>query len=387
MQNVYIVAASRTAIGSLNKSLSTFKPYEIGAMVIKDVLEKANIKSELVGETIIGNIIQTERKGNPARQAILKAGFPIDKTAFTINYNCGSSNKAINLGAMMIKAEEKDIVIAGGMEVMSMAPYILKNARKGYRMGNNTLSDLLTDLLFGMGETAENIAVKYNISRREQDEFALISQKRVYKAQENNYFYNQILPIEIVDRKKNVKIFNKDEGNRKDTSIESLLKLPSAFIKNGTVTAGNSSMINDAASVLLLMSEKAVKKYNVKPLARIVSWASAGVDPDYMGLGPIEATKLVLKKTDMKIDDIDLIELNEAFASQSIACMRDLEMDIEKTNVNGGAIALGHPVGATGAILFTKLVHELIRRKSKYGLVTLCIGGGQGISTIIENVY
>lgn len=385
MSEVYIVSSTRTAIGKFNGTISDVSSIDLGGIVIKEALQRSNVPKNMIDEIIMGNGLQIEPRGNPAREAALKAGMNIETTAFTVNKNCGSSNKAINLAHALISSGNANIIIAGGMENMSSAPYVLRDVRKGFRMGDRIVSDLLTDLLEGMGLTAENLAEKYNISREEQDELSYLSHMRAWNAQEKGYFKEQIVDIPIKDKKGDI-IFNKDEGIRPDTTIEVLSKLQPVFKKDGTVTAGNSSSINDAASALILASEEMVTKLNLKPLARIVATASAGVDPNYMGIGPVPATKEVMRKSNLKLQDMDLIELNEAFAAQALAVIKELDLDINITNVNGSGISLGHPVGATGAILFTKMIYELKRRGGKYGLITLCIGGGQGIATIIENV-
>lgn len=380
-----IISAARTAVGSFCGSLFSFTAQELGATVLREVVKRAQIPHEIVEEVILGNIIQTDPRGNPAREAVLKAGFDIKTTAYTINKNCGSALKAVWLADMTIKTGGADIVIAGGMESMSNAPYLLRNARAGYRMGDAVCSDLLTDLLEGMGMTAERLAERYNISRREQDEFSVRSQKKAWEAQTGGKFDEEIVPVKI-KTKNGERVFDKDEGIKPDSTVEVLSQLKPVFKQGGTVTAGNSSTINDGAAALLMMNIQKAQELGVKPLARVVACASAGVEPEIMGIGPVPATKKALKAARLKLDDIDLIELNEAFAAQAVACIRELGLDLERVNVNGGAIALGHPVGATGTIILTKLIYELRRRNGRYGLATMCIGGGQGIAVIIENL-
>jgi acetyl-CoA C-acetyltransferase len=338
-----------------------------------------------VDEVILGNIIQTDPRGNPAREAVLKAGFDIKTTAYTVNKNCGSALKAVSLADMMLKMGGADIIIAGGMESMSNAPYVLRKARVGYRIGNTICSDLLTDMLEGMGMTAERVAERYNITRYEQDVFSVQSQKRAWKAQSSGKFNEEIVPIKV-KTKNGERVFDKDEGIKPDSTVEVLSRLKPVFKPGGTVTAGNSSTINDGAAAVLMMSSQKVKEMEIKPMARVISWASAGVEPEIMGIGPIPAAKKALKTAGLTLSDIDLIELNEAFAAQALACIQELGLDMEKVNVNGGAIALGHPVGATGAVILVKLIYELKRQNKKYGLATMCVGGGQGIAVIIENI-
>lgn len=384
-RNVVIVSAARTPIGSFMGAFSELKAQTLGAIAMHDVIKRTGIHSSLIDEVIIGNIVGTDPKGNPAREALLEAGIPITVPAFTVNKNCASSVKSVSLAATMIKADESDIILAGGMENMTRIPYVLRNARQGFRMGDQKVEDLLNQLLEGMGLTAERLAEKYNITREEQDEFAFYSQMKATRAQEKGFFEEEIVPVEINSKKGSI-IVSKDEGIKPNTSLEVLSKLKPVFKKNGTVTAGNSSTINDAGAAILLMSEDKAKELGLKPLVKVLGWASAGCEPDIMGIGPVPATRLLMKKIGMKIQDIDLIELNEAFAAQSIAVIKELDLDIDKVNVNGGAISLGHPTGATGSILITKLIYEMKRRSAETGLVTLCIGGGQGMSIAIENM-
>lgn len=382
---VVIVSAARTAIGSFMGAFSELKAQTLGAIAIKEAVKRAGIDPSIIDEVIIGHIAGTDPKGNPAREALLEAGLPINVPAFTVNKNCASSLKSISLASSLINSGEYDVILAGGMENMTRMPYIIRNARHGLRMGDHKTEDLLTSLLEGMGMTAERLADKYNISREEQDKFAFNSQKKASFAQENGYFDKEIVPIEV-KIKKDIKIITKDEGVKHNTSLEALAKLRPAFKEGGTVTAGNSSTINDAGAAILLMSEAKAKELGLKPLARVIGWASAGCEPDIMGIGPVPSTRLLLKKTGMNLSDFDLIELNEAFAAQSLAVIKELNLDIDKVNVNGGAIALGHPTGATGSVLTAKIIHEMKHRNAQTGLVTLCIGGGQGMSLALENI-
>ncbi len=384
-RNVVIVSAARTPIGSFMGSFSRLKAQTLGATAIKEVVKRSGIDSSIIDEVIIGNIVGTDPKGNPARESLLEAELPISVPAFTVNKNCASGLKSVSLASSLIKSGDYDIILAGGMENMSRIPYLLRNARQGFRMGDQKIEDLLTQLLDGMGSTAERLAEKYNISRAEQDQFAYSSQQKARIAQESGYFNDEIVPVELAGRKE-INIISKDEGVKPDTTLEGLSKLKPVFKEGGTVTAGNSSTINDAGAALLLMSENKAKELGLKPLARVLGWASAGCAPDIMGIGPVPATQILMKKTGMKLSDFDLIELNEAFAAQSIAVIKELNLDIDKVNVNGGAISLGHPTGATGAILTAKIIYAMKRRNAETGLITLCIGGGQGMSLALENI-
>lgn len=384
MKRVFIVEALRLPIGKFGGSLKNFKAQDLGSIVMQECINRNGINTSNIDEVIVGNIMQYDPKGNPAREAMLKTTIPIEIPSFTINKNCGSSMRAISLSASLIKAEEGDVYLAAGMENMSRCPYLLRDARFGYRMGDAKMSDSLTDGLEGMGMTAERLAEKYSISRKQQDEFALRSQTNAFKALQNNVFKDQIVNVKIHDKKREWE-FSKDEGVKENTSIETLSNLKPVFKKNGTVTAGNSSTINDSAAVVLLVSEEKLIEYNLKPLAEIISYASSGCNPDIMGIGPVPATKKALNIAQMDLKEIDLIELNEAFAAQSLAVIKELNMDINKVNIYGSGISLGHPVGATGAIIITKLVHQLKNLNKKYGLATMCIGGGQGISMILKN--
>lgn len=388
---VVIVSASRTAIGKFGGSLKDVSAVQLGATVINSVIEKAGIKHDQVDEVIMGNVLQAGLGQNVARQSAIKAGIPENISSFTVNKVCGSGLKAVHLATQAILVGDAEIVIAGGTENMSQAPYLLLNARDGFRMGDQKLVDsLIHDGLtcsfneYHMGITAENLSERYEISREEQDKFAASSQQKAAEAQSSGIFKDEIVPVKVPQRRGEPIIFDSDEYIRHGTTVESLAKLKPAFKKNGTVTAGNASGINDGAAAVLLMSRSKAKELNIKPMATIVANASGGVDPSVMGIGPVPATKKALEKAQLTIDDIHLIEANEAFAAQSLAVGKELQFPKERLNVNGGAIALGHPIGASGARILVTLIHELMRREEKYGLATLCIGGGQGVSTIIK---
>ncbi len=389
-KKVVIAGACRTAIGTMGGSLSTTPAVDLGAIVIKNALERAGVPAEQVDHVYMGCVIQAGQGQNVARQASLKAGLPIEAPAVTVNVVCGSGLNCVNLAAQMIQCGDADIVVAGGMENMSMAPYALKQARYGYRMGhaqaidtmiNDALWDAFND--YHMGITAENVCEKYGITRQELDEFAADSQQKCQKAIEQGKFKDEIVPVEIKKKKETV-VFDTDEGPRAGITAESLARLRPAFKKDGIVTAGNSSGINDGAAAVVVMSEEKAKELGVKPMATWVGGALAGVDPTIMGIGPVAATQKLMKKIGMTVEDMDLIEANEAFAAQSIAVGRDLGFDLSKLNVNGGAIALGHPVGASGCRILVTLLHEMERRDAKKGLATLCIGGGMGCATVVE---
>ncbi|WP_333887323.1 acetyl-CoA C-acetyltransferase [Clostridium sp.] len=390
MREVVIVSAVRTAIGSFGGTLKDVPAVELGAIVIKEAIKRANIKPEQVDEVIFGNVIQAGQGQSPARQAAVKAGIPVEVPAFTLNKVCGSGLRSVSLAAQLIKAGDNDIVITGGMENMSAAPYLLPKARWGQRMGDGKLVDgMIKDGLweafnnYHMGITAENIAEKWGITREEQDEFALASQQKAEAAIKGGKFKDEIVPVTVKQKKKEV-VFDTDEFPRFGASIEALAKLKPAFKKDGTVTAGNASGINDSAAALVVMSADKAKELGIKPLAKIVSYGSKGLDPQIMGYGPFYATKLALEKANMTVADLDLIEANEAFAAQSLAVAKDLEFDMSKVNVNGGAIALGHPVGSSGARILVTLLYEMEKRDAKKGLATLCIGGGMGTALIVE---
>ncbi|MEK4252930.1 MULTISPECIES: acetyl-CoA C-acetyltransferase [Ureibacillus] len=391
LNDVVIVSAVRTAIGSFQGSLKDVPATTLGAIVIKEALRRAGIQRDQVDEVIMGNVLQAGLGQNPARQAAIEAGLPKTVPAMTINKVCGSGLKTVHLASQAIAVGEADIVVAGGFENMSQAPYLLKNARSGFKMGNQNLIDsMIHDGLwcafndYHMGVTAENLASQYHITRQEQDEFAARSQARAAKAIEEGKFKDEIVPVEIPQRKGDPIIFDADEFVRPGTTVEKLSALRPAFKKDGTVTAGNASGINDGAAAVVVMSKKKAEELGIKPLASIVANAAVGVDPAIMGIGPAEAVRKALKKADLTLDQIDLIEANEAFAAQSIAVDRELHFDSDKLNVNGGAIALGHPIGASGTRILVTLLHEMQKRDVKYGLATLCIGGGQGVATIIQ---
>lgn len=391
MTKVFLVGSVRTPIGKFGGTLAEWTAADLGVAVAKETLKRANIAPEQVQDSIWGCARQAGGGPNVARQITYRAGCPDTVPAFTVNQACGSGLRAIILAAEKIMLGKADIVLAGGTESMSRVPYFADGARWGTKMGNVELVDGMyrdgfNDPLSGlvMGQTAENLARQYNISREEQDEFALRSQERAEKAITENRFEDEIVPLEIKGRKGEVKIFDKDEHPRFGSTIEGMKKLPPVFYKDGTVTAGNSSGITDGASSLLVMSEDAVNKNDVTPQARLLDYEIVGVSPEIMGIGPVPAVNNLLARQNLKLDDIDLIELNEAFAAQVIACDRDLKMDAEKLNVNGGSIALGHPIGCTGTRITTTLLHEMQRRKSKYGIATLCISGGMGIAMLVE---
>ncbi|WP_449620305.1 acetyl-CoA C-acetyltransferase [Robertmurraya sp. Marseille-Q9965] len=388
---VVIVSAVRTPIGSFNGSLAKFSAPELGAIAIKRALEKAGVKPEQVDEVILGNVLQAGLGQNPARQAALKAGLPDSVSALTINKVCGSGLKAVHLATQAIIAGDADIVVAGGMESMSQAPYLLKNARDGFRMGDQKLIDsMISDGLwcafndYHMGITAENLADQYEITREEQDEFSAWSQEKAQAAIEQGKFKDEIVPVAIPQRKGEPIVFDTDEYPKKGTTAEKLATLRPAFKKDGTVSAGNASGINDGAAVLVVMSKAKAEELNITPLVTIRGNGSAGVDPSIMGIGPVKAVKKALKKAQVSLEEIELVEANEAFAAQSLAVDRELHFKKEILNVNGGAIALGHPIGASGARILVTLIHEMVRREARTGLATLCIGGGQGVATVVE---
>jgi acetyl-CoA C-acetyltransferase len=391
MTKTVIVSAARTAIGSFNGLLATVNAIDLGKTVIDEALKRAALDAGLVNEVIMGNVLQAGLGQNPARQAALGAGIPSTVPAFTVNKVCGSGLKSVVLATQSILTGDNDIVVAGGMESMSQAPYLLgSKARWGLKMGNAELYDtMVNDGLtcatnhYHMGITAENIAEQYAISRQEQDELALRSQQLATQAINNGEFIEEIVPVTISSRKGDI-IFKQDEYPKTDTSLEGLTKLRPAFKKDGTVTAGNSSGINDGAAAIVLMSETKAKELGLKPLAYIRSYASGGVDPSVMGLGPVPATRLALQKAALELSDIDLIEANEAFAAQFIGVGRELNFDMDKTNIHGGAIALGHPIGASGTRILVTLLYSMLHRDKQLGLATLCIGGGQGTTVILE---
>ncbi|MGU8983917.1 acetyl-CoA C-acetyltransferase [Clostridium perfringens] len=391
MREVVIASAVRTALGSFGGSLKDVPAVDLGALVIKEALNKAGVKPECVDEVLMGNVIQAGLGQNPARQAAVKAGLPVEIPSMTINKVCGSGLRCVTLAAQMIKAGDADVIVAGGMENMSQGPYVLRTARFGQRMGDGKMvdamvNDALTDAFNGyhMGITAENIAEQWGLTREMQDEFAANSQIKAEAAIKAGKFKDEIVPVVIPQRKGDPIVFDTDEFPRFGTTAEKLAKLRPAFKKDGTVTAGNASGINDGAAALVVMSAEKAKELGVTPICKIVSYGSKGLDPSIMGYGPFYATKKALEGTGLTVADLDLIEANEAFAAQSLAVAKDLEFDMSKVNVNGGAIALGHPVGASGARILVTLLHEMMKRDAKRGLATLCIGGGMGTALIVE---
>lgn len=391
MKEVVIASAVRTPIGTFGGSFKNVSAVDLGTVAVKEAINRAGIKASDVDELIFGNVLQAGLGQNVARQVSIAAGIPVEVPSFTVNKVCGSGLKSVTLAAQAIMAGESDVIVAGGTENMSQAPYILKDARWGQRMGDGKLVDyMIADGLWDifndchMGITAENVAERWNITREEQDEFALTSQLRAEKAIKSGRFKDEIVPIEVPQRKKPPIVVDTDEHPRFGSTIEGLAKLRPAFKKDGTVTAGNASGINDSAAALVIMSKEKAEELGIKPLATIVSYAAAGVDPAIMGTGPIPATRKALKKANLSIGDIELVEANEAFAAQSLAVVKELGLDTEKTNVNGGAIALGHPIGASGARILVTLLYEMEKRNVNKGLATLCIGGGQGIALIVS---
>ncbi len=393
MKEVVIASAVRTAIGNFGGALSGLSATELGVIAAREAIKRAGIQASDISETIIGNILSAGLGQNVSRQIAIKAGIPDTAPAMTINKLCGSGLRAVSMAAQFIMLGDAEVVLAGGTESMSNAPYLLPQGRNGYRMGHGQVIDSmildgLTDSFndYHMGITAENIAEQWNISRGEQDQFALRSQQQAEMAQKSGRFADEIVPVSIPQRKGDPIIVDTDEFPRHGLTIEKLSALKPAFKKDGTVTAGNASGINDGACMLIIMSGEKAAELGIKPLARILSYGNAALDPSIMGYGPVPATLAALKKAGLTIDDIDLVEANEAFAAQSIAVARDLKLDPEKVNVNGGAIALGHPIGASGARILTTLIYEMKRRNAGKGLATLCIGGGQGTALIIENI-
>lgn len=390
-REVVIVSACRTPIGTFGGQLKDTAAVELGAIVMKEALNRAGLKGEQLDEVIFGCVLQAGQGQNVARQSLIKAGIPETVTAFTINKVCGSGLRAVSLAAQIIKAGDADIILAGGTENMSAAPFVLEKARYGYRMGHGALVDvMIKDGLwdafndYHMGITAENVAEKWNISREEQDQFGFRSQELAKKAIENGVFKDEIVPV-VIPTKNGEIVFDTDEHPRA-TTLEKMATLKPAFKKGGTVTAGNASGINDGAAAVIVMSKEKAEELGIKPLATIVSYASAGVDPSIMGIGPVPATKKALEKAGLTVEDLDLIEANEAFAAQALAVAKELGLDkmLDKVNVNGGAIALGHPIGASGARILVSLLYEMQRRDAKKGLATLCIGGGQGTALIVS---
>ncbi|RNF40548.1 acetyl-CoA C-acetyltransferase [Planococcus salinus] len=390
-QEIVIVSAVRTAVGSFQGSLKDVPATKLGAIVIKEAVKRAGIQPEQVSEVIMGNVLQAGLGQNPARQAAMQAGLPDAIPSMTINKVCGSGLKTVQLAAQAIYAGDADIIVAGGMENMSQAPYLLQKARDGFRMGDQKVIDsMLSDGLmcaFGdchMGNTAENLNDRYGISREDQDAFAARSQARAAAAIDAGKFEDEIVPVEIPQRKGEPVIFKEDEYVKRESTAEKLAKLRPAFKKDGSVTAGNASGINDGAAAVVVMSKEKADELGLTPLATIVASGNAGVDPSVMGIGPVQAVRNALKKAGMSLEEIELVEANEAFAAQSIAVDRELKFNQDNLNVNGGAIAIGHPIGASGTRIFVTLLHEMQKRDAKTGLATLCIGGGQGVATIVK---
>lgn len=389
-KKIVLAGACRTAIGVMGGTLSTTPATDLGAIVIKEALNRAGVPADQVDQVYMGCVIQAGQGQNVARQASIKAGLPIETPAVTINVVCGSGLNCVNMAAEMIAAGDADIVVAGGMENMSMAPYAVMQGRYGYRMNDGKLVDTMVhDALwdafndYHMGITAENICEKWGLTREELDKFAATSQQKAVAAQESGAFDKEIVPVEVKKKKETI-VFAKDEGPRPGTTAEGIAKLRPAFKKDGIVTAANSSGINDGAAAIVVMSEEKAKELGVKPMATWVAGALAGVAPEIMGIGPVAATKKVMARTGMKIEDFDVIEANEAFAAQSVAVQKELCFTDEQLNPNGGAIALGHPVGASGCRILVTLLHEMEAKDAKKGLATLCIGGGMGCATVVE---
>lgn len=392
MRDAYIVDGVRTPIGDFGGSLKDFRAGELGAIVVRALIERNRIDPGRIDEVIMGCVFQAGQKANPARQAAILGGVPVEVPAITLNNQCASGLRSIIMASQMIKLSEADLVIAGGCESMSNVPYLLTGARWGYRLGHGEVHDgLLYDglicVFYGqhMGVTAENLAEMHKISREEQDRFAYESHMKAVKAIKEGKFKDEIVPVEVKTKKGSF-IFERDEHPKEDTTVEALSKLKPVFKKDGTVTAGNSSSINDGAAALLVASEDALKRYNLEPIARVISYATCGVPPEIMGWGPVPATRKALGIAGLKLEDIGLVELNEAFAAQALSCIKGLGLDMSIVNVNGSGISLGHPVGATGARILVTLIHEMKRRKVKYGLATLCQGGGMGTAVIVELV-
>ena len=391
LQDAVIVSAVRTAIGTYGGGLAEVPAVKLGEICIRAALERADLKPNQVNEVIMGNVLQAGLGQNPARQSAVNAGLPVEVPSMTINKVCGSGLKSVILAAQAIMLGDADIIVAGGMENMSRAPYLLEKARSGYRMGDGKVVDeMIRDGLWDafnnchMGMTAENVCMAANLTREDLDKFALQSQQRAAHAIEAGVFKQEIVPVEVPGRK-GPTIFDTDQQPRSETTMEALTKLRPAFMaEGGLVTAGNSSGINDGGAAVVVMSRKKAEELGLKPMATIRSYASAGVDPRVMGMGPVPASKSALEKAGLKVTDMDLVEANEAFAAQSVAVGRELGFDTSKLNVNGGAIALGHPIGASGTRILVTLLYEMQRRQSHYGLATLCIGGGQGVAMIVE---
>ncbi|MGB9643277.1 MAG: acetyl-CoA C-acetyltransferase [Candidatus Ratteibacteria bacterium] len=386
MKKVFIISATRTPIGAFCKSLSKVSAIELGSIVISAAIKKVGIPEQKIDQVIMGNVLQAGLGQNPARQAAIKAGIPVNVPATTINKVCGSGLKAVSLAACSIMAGQADIIVAGGMENMSRAPYLLEKARSGYKLGHGTLVDsLIYDGLwdiynnYHMGIAGENLAEKFSISRVSQDEFAHQSQQKWKDAMEKGLFKEEITPVILKDA-----VLEQDEHPRPDTTFEKLSKLKPVFKEDGTITAGNASGINDGAAAVVIASGETVEQFSLKPMAEIVSYGEAGIEPSLMGLGPVPATKIALEKAKATLNDMDLIEINEAFAVQVLAVCQELKINMDKLNVNGGAIALGHPIGASGVRILVTLLHEMKRRDAQYGLCTLCVGGGEGVTMVVK---
>ncbi|WP_270443339.1 thiolase family protein [Blautia intestinalis] len=389
-ENIVIVSGARTAIGSFGGSLKNLEATDLGGIAIKEALKRGQVAPEDVNEVVMGCVGQAAENAFMARVSAIKAGIPYEATALTVNRLCSSGLQAIVTAAMEIDEGFCEIAVAGGGESMNNIPYYIRKMRTGYRMGHGEVEDGLVTALSDpitrahMGITAENVAERYHVSREDQDKYALLSQQRAAKARDEGKFKDEIIPLEVKVNKKETKIFDTDEYIRDNTTLEKLEKLRPAFKKDGTVTAGNASGINDCGAAVVLMKAEEAEKRGQKPIVRIVEAAAAGVDPAYMGIGPVPAVRKLLKKTGLTLADIGLFELNEAFASQTLACIRELGLDINKVNVNGSGISMGHPIGATGCIITIKLMNEMVRRNERYGIATLCIGGGQGLAVLFE---
>ena len=390
MNDAVIVSATRLPIGKFGGALKDVSDWDLGTVVIAEAMKRAGVKGEDIDEVIMAHGFRTgDLPANSSRAVALRAGIPIQVPQFTINKACGGSLRAVSLAAQLIKAGENDAIVAGGMESMSRAAFIITKARWGYRLGHGQLIDplVLFDPIsgFSLGQTGENVADLYQISREDQDRFALLSQKKAENAIKLNKFNEEIVSIQVPQTKRPPVVFDTDEHPKFGTTLEALSKLKPAFKEDGTITAGNASGLNDGASAVVVMSRKKAIEMGIRPLVSIRSHASVGVKPEIMGIGPIPATQQALRKAGLELNDIDLIELNEAFAAQSLAVIRELRFDLEKVNVNGGAIALGHPISATGSILLTKIIYEMKKQNTQFGLVTMCIAGGQGVALIVEN--
>lgn len=389
-ENIVIVSGARTAIGSFGGSLKNLEATDLGGIAIKEALKRGQVAPEDVNEVVMGCVGQAAENAFMARVSAIKAGIPYEATALTVNRLCSSGLQAIVTAVMEIDEGFCEIAVAGGGESMNNIPYYIRKMRTGYRMGHGEVEDGLVTALSDpitrdhMGITAENVAERYHVSREDQDKYALLSQQRAAKARDEGKFKDEIIPLEVKVNKKETKIFDTDEYIRDNTTLEKLEKLRPAFKKDGTVTAGNASGINDCGAAVVLMKAEEAEKRGQKPIVRIVEAAAAGVDPAYMGIGPVPAVRKLLKKTGLTLADIGLFELNEAFASQTLACIRELGLDINKVNVNGSGISMGHPIGATGCIITIKLMNEMVRRNERYGIATLCIGGGQGLAVLFE---